>query len=520
MSALTPTNEKKRFILILSILLIINLSGTSLIVAPAQAMPPANTYTVPRGGSYSQMVLKSVSLVHLEPIDNPAPTITNLSPSSTYAGMIGFTLNVYGTNFINTSTVLWNGVDRLTTYVSATRLTISISAADIASGGNVTVTVFNPAPGGGISNGVTFTINNPVPTVANLTPNSASAGGAPFTLTVNGTNFVNTSVVRWNGADRTTTYVSGTQLTASITAADILSVGSATVTVFNPAPMGGTSIGLSFSIVPASNYVFLPVVMKPASPNQPPTDIQLSNSTIAEDQPIHTLVGMLSTTDPNAGDTFTYSLVSGSGSTDNASFYILENQLRTLAVFDYEIKSSYSIRIRTTDQGGLFYEKPFTITVTLVTQKPLLNGDFEQGHVDWYEDSTHSPKLIMQYGVDSLPVPPQSGNWAVWLGGYPSDISYIQQTVTVPSGSPYISFWYWIDSIDICNYDFGYFRVDGVDLETYNLCYPNNTNGWVHRVINMSAYVGDPVTIQIKTVTDPVTNSNLFIDNVTFQSSP
>ena len=47
-------------------------------------------------------------------------------------------------------------------------------------------------------------ISNPVPTITTLVPPSAAPGGPAFTLTVNGTGFINSSVVRWNGADRTT----------------------------------------------------------------------------------------------------------------------------------------------------------------------------------------------------------------------------------------------------------------------------------------------------------------------------
>jgi hypothetical protein len=67
-------------------------------------------------------------------------------------------------------------------------------------------------------------------------------------LTVNGTGFVSNSVVRWNGADRTTSFVNDTQVTAQIAAADVSSSGSAAVTVFNPAPGGGLSNSVNFSI--------------------------------------------------------------------------------------------------------------------------------------------------------------------------------------------------------------------------------------------------------------------------------
>ena len=86
-----------------------------------------------------------------------------------------------------------------------------------------------------------------VPTITGLSPTSKMAGQPAFTLTVNGTNFVAGSVVRWNGGNRTTTYVSATQLTAAITASDIASAGTVPVTVFNPTPGGGTSNAQTFN---------------------------------------------------------------------------------------------------------------------------------------------------------------------------------------------------------------------------------------------------------------------------------
>jgi ELWxxDGT repeat protein len=101
-----------------------------------------------------------------------------------------------------------------------------------------------------------------------------------------------------------------------------------------------------------------------ASLNSPPTDITLSATVIAENQFIGTAVGTLSTTDPDTADTFTYTLVSGDGDTNNASFTIDGATLKTAASFNFETQSSYSIRVRTTDSGAESFEKQFTITVT------------------------------------------------------------------------------------------------------------------------------------------------------------
>lgn len=88
----------------------------------------------------------------------------------------------------------------------------------------------------------------PVPFITGLDPTTAIAGGLPFTLTVNGANFVSSSTVYWNGSPRATTFISSTQLAAVISAADIATAGTASVTVVNPAPGGGTSNAQPFSI--------------------------------------------------------------------------------------------------------------------------------------------------------------------------------------------------------------------------------------------------------------------------------
>ena len=90
---------------------------------------------------------------------NPSPTITSLSPASVFAGNGGFSLTINGTNFVNGSVVRWNGQDRITGFISVNKLSALITAADIASAGSASVTVFNPAPGGGLSNATAFAIN-------------------------------------------------------------------------------------------------------------------------------------------------------------------------------------------------------------------------------------------------------------------------------------------------------------------------------------------------------------------------
>jgi len=85
------------------------------------------------------------------------------------------------------------------------------------------------------------TTPNPVPHLDPVVPASTAPGGPAFTMTVTGTGFVSGSSVLWNGGARTTTFVSSSKLTAAILASDIATAGTATITVANPGPGGGTS---------------------------------------------------------------------------------------------------------------------------------------------------------------------------------------------------------------------------------------------------------------------------------------
>ncbi|MEB3339349.1 DUF4347 domain-containing protein [Okeania sp.] len=105
-------------------------------------------------------------------------------------------------------------------------------------------------------------------------------------------------------------------------------------------------------------------------PNSSPTDINLSNNRINENVAANTVVGTLSSVDPDAGDTFTYTLVAGTGDTDNSAFTIYGNQLKIKNSPDYESKSSYTIRVQTTDAEGASYQEQLTINVKDVNDTP------------------------------------------------------------------------------------------------------------------------------------------------------
>lgn len=90
--------------------------------------------------------------------------------------------------------------------------------------------------------------NNPLPVAQSLSPATGTHGGWNFVLKVQGKNFVPGSQVTWNGASLAADYVSPTQLNVYVPAASIASPGTAKIVVTNPAPGGGPSTSLAFSI--------------------------------------------------------------------------------------------------------------------------------------------------------------------------------------------------------------------------------------------------------------------------------
>jgi regulation of enolase protein 1 (concanavalin A-like superfamily) len=146
--------------------------------------------------------------------------------------------------------------------------------------------------------------------------------------------------------------------------------GLGTLTATPTAGLGGSAVITIRATDTAGLYVETTFTITVNATNQQPTDLVLSSTTIAENSAVNVVVGNFTTTDPDSGDTFTYTLVDGTGSTDNASFNILNGALRANTSFDFETYGSYSIRVRTTDAGGLFTEKVFTITVANVNEAP------------------------------------------------------------------------------------------------------------------------------------------------------
>ena len=220
---------------------------------------PAGTYNLAAsfGGDTANATITNTpvypnSITNISPLPGiilwlDPPEIQSFSPTF---GPVGtpVTLSGYGFNPPSGSltSINFNGANA--TVPSATDSSMTVVVPPGATTGPITVITTVGETTSSISFTVTASAGNPVPTIAGLNPSSLAAGAAPQTLTINGTGFLDSSTVTFNGISHAATFVNAGQLTISLTSADLATVGTYPVVVTNPAPGGGASIAKSFNV--------------------------------------------------------------------------------------------------------------------------------------------------------------------------------------------------------------------------------------------------------------------------------
>lgn len=177
-------------------------------------------------------------------------------------------MTIVGSNFVSSSVANFGTTALKTTVSSGTQITAVIPAGLMASGvvGNITVT--NPPLGGGTSTAVTFTVNNPQPSVTSVAPNPIH--GSDSTLTIDGSGFVPTSTITLSPSGSATgqtlnaTLVSSMKITAPIPAG--LPAGTISLSVTNPDPGGGTSSTLTAQVSATAQVIPSLAVWRPGAP--------------------------------------------------------------------------------------------------------------------------------------------------------------------------------------------------------------------------------------------------------------
>ena len=124
--------------------------------------------------------------------------------------------------------------------------------------------------------------------------------------------------------------------------------------------------------------------------NEAPEFLKISNLNIEENAEEGTVIGVLSATDPDEGDQFTFNLAAGEGDTDNDSFEISGDQLSTKGVFDFEVKTTYAIRVRATDAGNESVERSLIINIENVAE-PMIEIS---GTLDFAETEVGTTKQL------------------------------------------------------------------------------------------------------------------------------
>ncbi|WP_304065242.1 FG-GAP-like repeat-containing protein [Pedobacter glucosidilyticus] len=203
-----------------------------------------------------------------------------------------------------------------------------------------------------------YTVNTTASTTANITAKALIITAADKQKFVGTANPVFTA--NYNG------FVAGEDATVLITQPSF-----STTAVLN-SPLGSYPIAVSGATAQNYNISFVNGILQ-VIPGAP-TSVSLASVTLFENRPSGTLAGTLSSTsdDPNA--IFTYSLVTGVGSTDNASFVINGNQLQTASSLNFENKQSYQIRVRSTTQFGFSLDQTFTVNLSDVNETPTINA--------------------------------------------------------------------------------------------------------------------------------------------------
>ena len=338
---------------------VVNFNGTALTttyvsgsqltaIIPASSLTTAGSFTITV--SDKGKTSNSITLI----VSSSAPTIASLSPGSTIAGSSGFILTVTGTGFNASSVIKWNGNTLPTTYLDSTQLNTSISSSLVASAASIPVTVTTPGTTGGTSTAQTFSVNAPVPTLSSINPTTVFAGSGDITLTVGGTSFIPNSSVQLAGSNRPTVFVSSTQLSATIPAADLASAGSPAVTVLNPAPQGGTS-----------NALPLAITAHPA--NQPPTANPGFDQTAAVGSTVNLNGYGSSDTDGNRL-TFQWTL----SARPAGSAAALSNSTTPTPSFVADVAGNYSVQLVVND--GTASSVPATVTISTVNSAPVANA--------------------------------------------------------------------------------------------------------------------------------------------------
>lgn len=200
-------------------------------------------------------------------VANPTSVlISNITPATATIGATApITLAITGNGFVPASVVRFNGATLTTKFTSATALEATIPASAFLDAGKYGVTVSNGVDV--VSLPTSFEVRNPIPSTTSMTPTSATAGGAALAVTLNGTGFTKASQVLASGSPLATTYLSATQLRATLPSTMLATAKTLSLVVQSPGPGGGTTGGRTFTVNAAAGTSSSSGGTPPPNPN-------------------------------------------------------------------------------------------------------------------------------------------------------------------------------------------------------------------------------------------------------------
>jgi hypothetical protein len=172
-------------------------------------------------------------------LPNPLPEFVSLAPYEAEKGNANLELTLERKGFIKSSSVSFNGQFLTYSFISNDTIAATVPGSMLQTAGTFPVRVVNPAPNGGTSGSLSFTVLNPMPTLTAISPASVLAGTSDLLVELSGTGFDEDTTLSVNGQTRPTTIVSATRMRVSLFGADLATAGTTAFAATNPSPGAG-----------------------------------------------------------------------------------------------------------------------------------------------------------------------------------------------------------------------------------------------------------------------------------------
>ena len=181
-------------------------------------------------------------------VNNPLPVLQSTTVTKALLNGDAFSMDITGSGFVEGMTIKLGPLTLVPTSITPTQVSIAVPKEALAASGVFSLVASNLEPGGGSSNALEFTVENPVPILTSLSVEKIGAGSADFGLTLSGSQFIGSSKVQFGQVQLTPATSSATELSLTVPASAVVDGGTYAVTVSNDGPGGGPSNAIPFVV--------------------------------------------------------------------------------------------------------------------------------------------------------------------------------------------------------------------------------------------------------------------------------